>query len=156
LKLIKLRQVKKEIRLLGIAVKGFKEGNLIIGTVYKGKIGLDGVLGATTNSNDLTDSIIKMIIDSPHLNQIRVIIMDSKYFPDESIVDPRKIWKKSGKPVLALNWDSNIDFHWGIIPVLSVGLSSLEGTNVLKKSSFNEGLPEALRIAHLIASGLVE
>ena len=112
MKLIKLRQVKKEIRLLGVVAKSLKEAILIVGAVYKGKIGLDGVLSTTSNSNDLTDSIIKMIIDSPHLNQIRVIIIDSKYLPYESIVAPRKIWKESGKPILVLNSkDSVPDFY---------------------------------------------
>jgi endonuclease V-like protein UPF0215 family len=155
LKLVKLKQVKKEIRILGISSKKFSEEFRIIGTVFKGKIGLDGVLSSTANSKDLTDPIIKMVLDSHHKNQIRIILIDFLHLPEETSIDPKKIWKRLSKPVLSMNWtDSVADFYWGKIPVLSIGLSRLDAFQVLKKSSLKKCIPEALRISQLIVSCL--
>lgn len=149
----KLRHIKKEIRILGISAAKYQKSTRIIGTIFKGKIGLDGILSTSTNSSNLTNPIIQMILDSPHKNQIRIIIIDKKQIPQNVLINHTKLELLSGKPVILLNHEHSIaHYYWKGIPVFSKNVSKNYGLHVLKLSSFESGVIEAIRVASLIVS----
>lgn len=153
MKPFKNKQVKKEIRILGIVAAKHQKLTRIIGIIFKGKIGLDGIISTSTNSCNLTCHIIRMILDSPHKDQIRIIIMDKKLIPPNILINYNKLELLSSKPVILLNNENSIaHYYWGGIPVYSENLSKNYGLQVLNSSSIKPGVVEAIRIASLIVS----
>ena len=71
----RLRQVKREIRVLGVAASRVGEDSIVVGVVYRGSLWLDGVMKTTTREADLTDALIGLVKGSPHYGQIRVILL---------------------------------------------------------------------------------
>jgi endonuclease V-like protein UPF0215 family len=153
LKPFKNKQVKKEIRILGIVAAKNQKTTRIIGTIFKGKIGLDGIISTSTNSSNLTCPIIQMIFDSPHKDQIRIIIIDKKLMPPNISINYHKLELLSSKPVILLNNENSVaHYYWGGIPVYSENISKNYGLQVLNLSSIKPGIVEAIRIASQIAS----
>ncbi len=69
----RLRQIKKEIRVLGVAARRDPGAYTIIGVVYRGSLWLDGVLKTHSKGADITEPIAEMLKRSPHSGQVRVI-----------------------------------------------------------------------------------
>ncbi len=61
-----LREVKKEIRVLGIAARS-RPGSAIhaVGVVYRGRLYLDGVMRTSSTGPDITEEVAAMIVESP-------------------------------------------------------------------------------------------
>jgi endonuclease V-like protein UPF0215 family len=153
----KSKQIKKEIRILGIVAAKYQKSTRIIGTIFKGKIGLDGILSTSTNSYDLTCPIIQMILDSPHKNQIRIIIIDKKQIPPNITINYNKLELLSSKPVILLNHENSIaHYYWEKIPVYSENVSKNYGLQVLNSSSIKPGVVEAIRVASLIVTQITD
>ena len=143
MKPFKNKQIKKEIRILGIVAVEYQRSTRIIGTIFKGKIGLDGILSKSTNSCDLTCPIIQMILDSPHKEQIRIIIIDKKQLPPNISINYKKLELLSSKPIILLNNENSIaHYYWGEIPVYSENVSKNYGLQVLDSSSIKPGIIE--------------
>ncbi|MCW4051390.1 MAG: hypothetical protein NWE89_16835 [Candidatus Bathyarchaeota archaeon] len=156
--LTRIRQVKKEIRVLGIAVKNACSGFVVVGVVYRGRLAVDGVISCLTESHELTDAIVGMVVSSRHLNQIRVIILDVDCLPEVVSVDPFRLAEGVGKPVLLLQdapvaVDERFMFMWGGRWVTCVGLVEGDASRVLDVSGF-DGVVEALRVASLVVDGI--
>ena len=148
IKTAKLRQIKKEIRVLAITAKRFKDSTYIIGTVFKGKHGVDGVISTKTKFVDITEPIVQMIQNSIHRNQIRIILIHRQYLPDCSKIRPFTLSEELNKPLIFLNWDETAaTFYWKRIPALSIKLSRNESLQLLDKLSLEPCLPEALRVS---------
>lgn len=173
MKTVRIRQVKKEIRVLGIAAKSSNRGkNLnIIGVIYRGGLWLDGVLRTTTLGPDITNAAVETITKSSHLYQIRVIILHNDLIEKGALINPCKLAKATSKPVITLSaaedQNQNIEkcndlvvrrfnkeLGGKIQKVFSVGLSSNDATKILKISMGARAIPEALRVAELIAQTL--
>ena len=156
--IVRLRQIKKEIRILGLTLATRSRGFRIIGVVFKGNMFLDGVLSSYAGMNqDLNVIVSRMIKASKHFNQIRVIIYDE----DSSLslnLDPWILFENTGKPVLSLIKDEEIDerfmFNWKSWTVFSAGLGKNDASKVLDVSTRDGEYPEVLRIAELISKGL--
>ena len=154
----RLRQIKKEIRILGIAAGPNPRGFNIIGVVYRGALWLDGVLGAYSKDNDLTQAIVDMINGSPQSGQIRVILLSEANMPDGIHVSMEALYAKTGKPVIFLGGMGESTFFWRkgeekvAFSVIGLGRWSAEST---LKASTNEGvIPEALRVAAVTLAAL--
>jgi endonuclease V-like protein UPF0215 family len=173
MKTARIRQVKKEIRVLGIAAKSSIRGRYlnIIGVIYRGGLWLDGVLRTTAPGPDITDATMGTITKSAHLPQIRVIIFHNDLIEKGASMDPYKLATGTSKPVIALSaaedQASNIEEREDLVvkrfnqelggtvqQILSVGLSSHDATEILKISMGRRAMPEALRVADLIAQTL--
>jgi endonuclease V-like protein UPF0215 family len=155
LKLVRIRQVKKEIRVLGLAAQPLDGSYVVVGVVYRGRLGLDGVLCCSSSSHDLTGAAGDMIRSSAHFNQIRVIAVDTHRLPPGAGVDLEVLASGTGKPVLGLTravgeLDERFMFPWRGHTVTSMGLGRGDAERVLETCSV-EGYPEALRVASLVA-----
>ena len=96
-----LKEIKKEIRILGLsACKIFSQYIIIIGVIYRGSRWLDGVIINKTIKKNLTKSLIKMITESKHFQQIRIIISHTDLFPKNSKIDFNELYKQTGKPII--------------------------------------------------------
>ena len=105
----KFKQIKKELRVIGIddaPFKKFKEGKtLLIGTVFRGGEWCDGILSREIQVDglDATDKIVQMINETRHKDQLRVIMLDGVTFGGMNVVDIQKINKETGLPVIVVN-----------------------------------------------------
>ena len=164
-----LREVKKEIRVLGIAARS-RPGSAIhaVGVVYRGRLYLDGVMRTSATGPDITEEVAAMIDESPHRPQIRVILLDTALLHDGVKIDPIRLSDSLSKPVVAMNTeeptalgDEHIQEFTFIqgdteIPVLSVGLGRQTAAQVLKIASPAGGTPEALRVSEIIVSAVLD
>lgn len=166
-----LRHVKREIRVLGIAVKPARADHKFhaVGVVYRGGLWLDGVLKTTVQGPEITDGIARMIKSSPHYPQIRVILLDDDLLCRGTAVDPVDLSCGTSRPVIALGFEEpersaegvsvrRIDLRRGekYIPILLVGLKERVAMRILETASRDEKTPEALRVAGLAVSALAE
>ena len=164
-----LREVKKEIRVLGIAARRRPDSAIhAVGVVYRGRLYLDGVMRASGMGPDITEEVAAMIDESPHRPQIRVILLDTALLHDGVKIDPIRLSDTLSKPVVAMNTIEptapgderiqNFTYKNGDTEtqVTSVGLKRQTATQVLKTASHAGGPPEALRVAEIIVSAVLD
>lgn len=164
-----LREVKKEIRVLGIAARSRQDSeNLAVGVVFRGRLYLDGVMVTSAEGPDITDDVASMIEESPHRPQIRVILLDESLLRDGVEVDPVGLSNCLSKPVIVLNAKGNpppggmhtraFTYRHGDAETLclSVGLPEKTASQALKVSSPAGGTPEALRVSEIIVSAVCD
>ena len=188
----KIRAVKPEIRVLGIDDGVFvpHSGDLVdvIGVVFRGGYWLNGIMRThvRVDGMDATEKLASMIIDSPHYDQLRVIVLNGVTLAGFNVVDIQELFERVKLPVIAVARDKpNFDDirkalknlpenekRWRAIkkagkmfkvrtrvgeePIYAhaVGLSEENAKRILRSTSTRSNIPEALRVAHLIASGL--
>lgn len=191
-KIARIRAVKPEIRVLGIDdgvfiphTKGVVD---VIGIVFRGGYWLDGVMRTQVEIDgmDATEKIASMIVESPHYDQLRVIMLNGVTMAGFNVVDIEDLYEKLKLPVIAVTRDkpnfSDIkkalqnlpqsQKRWKAIekagklikvytrsgeePIYAhvVGVSEEDAERILKNTSTRSNIPEALRVAHLVASGL--
>lgn len=191
-KTVRIRVVKPEIRVLGIDdgfftphTKGVVD---VIGVVFRGGYWLDGVMRTQVEIDgmDATEKIASMIVESPHYDQLRVIMLNGVTMAGFNVIDIEELFEKVKVPVIAVARDrpsfgdikkalQNLpqsDKRWKAIgkageiievhtrggeePVYAhvVGVTVEDAKHILKNTSTRSNIPEALRVAHLVASGL--
>lgn len=169
-----IREVKKEIRVLGVAVKPSRDGGLlhVVAVVFRGGRWLDGVMRTTAHAVAVTDRLIDMIRASPHHPQIRVLLLHDALIEGGASVDPYRLYKGVLRPVISLSADEGgaaapeapadipverfeLKREAGPLFVSSFGLRSRVAARVLEVSTRDGVIPEALRVAGLVASALV-
>ena len=188
----KFRSVKPEIRVLGVDDGFFiphTKGTVdVIGVVYRGGYWLDGVMRTevTIDGMDATEKIASMIKESPHYDQLRVVVLNGITFAGFNVVDINELHKRVNLPVIAVTrekpnfaeikkalenlpererrWKA-IENAGNIIKVKTrnteeavymqiAGVSQKDAEKILRTTSSRSNVPEALRVAHIIASGL--
>lgn len=96
-----------------------------------------------------------MILNSKHLGQIRVILVDESSMPES--IDPFAIWEATGKPVLILKTGKTLDlrymFKYGEQVVLAVGLEEGSARRVMNAVHGSVG-SKALSLADYILRGI--
>lgn len=192
IKEVKFREIKPEIRVLGVDDCPFKprsHGSVdVVGVVYRGGYWLDGIMTTEVQIDglDATEKIAKMIVDSPHYDQLRVIMLNGITFAGFNVVDIRKLFNKTGLPVIVLTkekpdleeirvalqklpqwrsrWKAMIEA--GEIFTLKtrrnaeplsmqiMGISRQDAEKIVKMTCTRSSIPEAVRVAHIIASGI--
>jgi len=189
---VKIRAVKPEIRVLGIDdgvftphTKGVVD---VIGVVFRGGYWLDGVMRTQVEIDgmDATEKIASMIVESPHYDQLRVIMLNGVTMAGFNVIDIDELYDKVKLPVIAVtrnkpNFDDieralqNLPYsqkRWKAIEragkivevctrsgeepvyVHVAGISEEDAKRILRSTSTRSNVPEALRVAHLVASGL--
>ena len=166
-----LRHVKKEIRVLGLAVKPARADHEFhaVGVVYRGSLWLDGVMRTTARGPEITEDITEMIKGSPHHPQIRVILLDGELVCPGAAVDPVYLSRGTSRPVIAMGFEEaghpaeEVSVHPltmrrgdTSLPTLLVGLRKRVATRILETASRDNMVPEALRVAGLAVSVLSE
>lgn len=164
----------KTVPVIGVVYRG---GNFPDG-VLKTDVKVDGL--------DATEKIVKIINTSRHKQQLKVIMFDGITLGGFNILDIKKIYEKTKLPVVVINRKHpNLedvkkalknfrDFRkrWkmilnaGRIKELklgdrrvyyqNVGLNDEETEEIIRLSSTHSYIPEPLRVAHLIATGVVK
>lgn len=189
---VKFREIKPEIRVLGVDDCPFKprsQGSVkVVGVVYRGGYWLDGVMTTEIQIDgfDATEKIAEMIVNSPHYEQLRLIMLNGITFAGFNVVSTRRLFNKTGLPVIALTKE-NPDLEgikealqklpqWRIrwmammdagkifmlrtrrnakpLSIQIMGISRQNAEKIVKMTCTRSSIPEAVRVAHIIASGL--
>ncbi len=174
-----IREVKPEIRILGVTGCLFQDEVKIIGAVCRGKRSLDGVLMASLSGNALeaTDAVVTMVRESPHFEQIRALILDGVLMADALPVDIKRLREVLGLPVIAfLDRDIEVEellqqdarfteklsiarrvgrsfrcqLEGKVARVYLGGVTAKKAREILAKTARN-GLPEAIRVVRILA-----
>jgi len=178
--------MKDNIKVIGIDdgyfLKHKTKRVMIIGAVMRGNTELEGVVSShvTKDGTDATSSIVKMINDSRHKNQLRFIMVNGLTFGGFNVLDIRKVNEKTRLPVISVirkrpdfrrieNALANFSDGKKRLAVLKkagdiyshkriyfqiAGLSEERAREVIDKTLRNSNIPEPIRMAHLIASGV--
>ena len=183
--------LKSEIRILGFDDGAFaprsKDPVFVIGVIYRGGKILDGALttAVTVDGMDATDKIAKLINQSRHKPQLKVIMFDGITLGGFNVVDIKKIHSKTGIPVIVINrkhpnlmkvkkalenfedgkkrWKmilkagkiKEFDFDSKKVYYQNVGIDDYQTEEVIKLSTTRGCIPEPLRVAHLLATAIV-
>ena len=158
-----------------------KKTKLVV-TVFRADNMLQGVLSTDIKVDALnaTQRIISMLKKSRFTEQASCIFLDGLNFAGFNLVDVKKLYSAFSIPVIAvlrkkprfekiktvLKKFPDFEKRWKLIekagPVFKAekiffqchGLKEKEASQLIKKFSFQSNLPEPVRMAHLIASGL--
>ena len=100
--------LKKEIRVVGIDDSPFKKFQknkvLVVGTIFRGGIFLDGVLSTkvTLDGNDSTKKITEMISKCKFKPQLRCIFLNGIAVAGFNVIDIQELNKKTKIPVIVI------------------------------------------------------
>lgn len=164
----------KEVLVVGVVLRGREYLDGVLST----KVRVDGA--------DSTDKIVKMVKRSRHFDQLRGVLTNGIAFGGFNIFDIQKIAARTGKFVIAVvkkrpdlekfraamarlpNYKRRlaaslkagevheIELHGKKMFYQCAGVSAEDAANVLRRASVRSAVPEAIRLAHIIASGIVE
>jgi hypothetical protein len=154
----------------------------VVGVVYRGNRWLEGVMRTIIprEQANLTTGIAMMATKSPHFPQLRIIALGELLTRSASYIDIRTLSKKTGLPVVAVlreempikrlpktrarhrrvfkvfagvpcrKWRAAGKTYY----VYSAGLGEVDLEELLEVCASKEGLPEAARVARIVASSL--
>jgi uncharacterized protein len=155
----------------------FRGGYSVDGVMHT-TISIDGL--------DATEQFASMINTSHHRGQLRLIMLNGITFAGFNVVDIKKLSLATGLPVIALTHDKpdldavhlalknlpQSEERWRIVLeageiheiinkdakvyVELSGISLNAAKDIIKLTSTRSSLPEPLRVAHLIASGVTD
>jgi endonuclease V-like protein UPF0215 family len=109
-----IRQVKSEIRILGVDDARFRRGHdpwtRLVGVVTRGGQWIEGCLQAPirVDGGDATTQLAEMIRGSSHYDQLRVVMTCDTIFGGVNVVDLSIVAKQTGLPLIAVS-DSKPD-----------------------------------------------
>ena len=162
----------------------FKEKEILaIGVVMRGGKCIDGILSTKVevDGNNATARLVEMINKSKFRSQLRCIFLDGIALAGFNVIDIRELSKKTGIPVVTiirrkpnvarikevlnklgqkekiglLDKAGSVVKIWHIY-AQPVGISIEKLKEILKLVCTRSNIPEPLRLAHLIASGIVK
>lgn len=111
---LRIRHVKKEIRILGVDDARFTRGvdkwTRVVGVIHRGGDWVEGILQIPilVDGDDVTDQLAKMVLESGHYKQLRVIMTRDTIFGGVNVLDLLTLTKKTKLPVIAVS-DSKPD-----------------------------------------------
>lgn len=156
---------------------------LVVGVVMKGGRGIDGVLSSRVDvdGEDATDVICRMIYKSKFYGQLQAVFLDGIAVAGFNVIDVREVCRILHVPVIVVMRRmpdigsiraalvsmgkpeklERIKAAGQIEPVNGIfiqrhGLSMDDAEEFVRMTSVNGLIPEPLRVAHLIASGIVD
>ncbi|MGM5484723.1 MAG: DUF99 family protein [Nanobdellota archaeon] len=175
--------MKDQIRILGIddcPFDKFKEKRTkIIGTVYRGGDYFDGVISTDIeiDGKDSTEKLNSMISSSKFYRQIKYILLDGIGVGGLNIIDIEELYNQTNIPVIIVMrkmpnkiretlMDLGMDDKINLIDkagkvkeiegiyIQSIGAEEKEIREILNMTCTHSDLPEPIRAAHIIASGV--
>lgn len=179
-----IKKVKKEVRILGIDDAPFDRKTkdvLVVGTVFRGGNYIDGLLSCSVkkDGNDATDKLIGIIRKTRHLDQLQCIMLNGIALAGFNVIDINRLFKKTNLPVIVVirrmpdfekigNALKKIkqqkkmklmekagkihEVNGVYVQIAGINLKMAE--KIVKMSSTHSNIPEPIRVAHLIASGI--
>ncbi len=160
-----------------------KKDILVVGAIFRGGLSLEGILSTKirVDGNNSTKKLIQMINDSRFKSQLRCIFLNGIALGGFNIVDIEYLNKMTGIPVIVvirrrpdltrvsralmkINKKPKLNLiekageiiRIGDIYVQLKGISVRHSKEVLGIVCSNGNIPEPLRIAHMIASGIIK
>ena len=162
----------KHSRIIGVVMRcsGYIEG------ILSNHVLIDGT--------DATEKCIELIQKTRHKKQIKALILDGVSLGGFNVVDINKLYLSTGLPIITITRDkpdfekikialrenfSDWENRWNIISkgkiykiitehnpiyIKFVGLILDEAKEIIKNSTIRGVIPEPIRVAHLIASGV--
>lgn len=155
---------------------------LLVGILSRLDNRVEGIVSAqiAVDGFDSTKKIISLIQKTRFGKQAQFILLSGLNFAGFNVVDAQQLHKKTGKPVLvvfrkhpdmkkfflALKKTKNAMKRWqlvlnagcicpaGKIHFQAIGLGGQTARQLIKKLCINSNLPEPIRLAHLVASGI--
>ncbi|MFH1848580.1 MAG: DUF99 family protein [archaeon] len=155
---------------------------LLVGVVYRGGSFLDGVVSTRVgvDGNNATDKIASMVSGCRFRPQLQAIILDGIAVGGFNVVDIKQVYDRTGIPVIVvmraypdlekiecalkklgkgkkLRYIRNAGpiYRAGKIHIQFCGIEPERATGIIKLTSTHSLIPEPIRAAHLIASGVV-
>ena len=157
---------------VGVAMRlpGYIEGVMV------GELEIDG--------NDATDVLIGMLSGSRYLEQVKLILLDGAALGGFNVVDVNQLYDELAIPIATVtrdrpdydeiekalkkhfdDWQARLDlmksvpleeFDTGHTPIFvgRVGIEKEQLAGILQASIVQGALPEALRVAHLVATAI--
>ncbi|MFX0168659.1 MAG: DUF99 family protein [Candidatus Hodarchaeota archaeon] len=113
---MKFRQVKEEIRILGVDDARFRRGvdewTRLVGVVFRGGKWMEGCLQGPirVDGSDVNEQLARMISESPHQGQLRVIMTADTIFAGVNVLHLPRLVESTGLPVIAVS-DSKPDMN---------------------------------------------
>ena len=184
-------RIKEEMRILGIDDCPFDKKRekfvKVIGIVFRGSKFIDGVLSTKVRIDglDATQKLVKMINQSSHKPQLKVIMLDGITVGGFNLIDIKELNKKTGLAVIVINRKmpnlkkvkkallnfSDFEERWKIVKSAgrikrfltkrgkfiyyqNVGVDDEDAEKIINLSISRSDIPEPLRVAHLIATGI--
>ena len=156
---------------------------IVVGTVYRGGSFIDGVISTKVrvDGDNSTEKLVEMINKCKFKPQLQVILLDGIAVGGFNVVDVNDLNKKTGIPVIVvmrdypdfkkiekastkLNHAEKIKllkkagkvYQLGEIFVQAIGLTLKQAEEIIDITCTHSLLPEPLRVAHLIAGGVVD
>ena len=162
----------KYCNIIGVVMRGgeYTEG------ILKNKIKIDGM--------DATKIIIKMTLQTRYYKQLKAILTDGIALGGFNIIDIEKIFEKTNIPIITVtrdkpdkkkiknalkkhfkDWEKRLDLinkgrlhkfktKHNPIFIKYAGISADKAKEIIKISTIRGVIPEPIRVAHLIASGI--
>ena len=154
----------------------------IIGAIFRGGLFLDGLLSVRIEKDglDVTEKMTRTILKSRHYDQLSVIMLDGISFAGFNLVDIKELNKKTRLPVIVIQRKKpdikkftkalhifrdrkkrlllvkragKLYKHKDIF-YQRAGLSTDKCEELIRLTCTRAKIPEPIRVAHLIASGL--
>jgi endonuclease V-like protein UPF0215 family len=162
------RRQKRKIFLIGVITRG---GNFMDG-ILTTKIKYDGL--------DATENIIKSINNSKHKDQLSYIMTNGISFAGFNLVDIKAVYEETSLPTLAIQRkmpdierfinamkifedfekrkeivkNAGKIYKFNKIYYQKAGMSRKDAEELIRITATHSNIPEPIRLAHLIASGL--
>jgi endonuclease V-like protein UPF0215 family len=155
---------------------------LLVGVVFRGGSFIDGLISTKVEKDgtDATDKIASAIVKSRHYDQLSLIMTNGITFAGFNLIDIKKLNRKTGMPVIAVQRErpdmkkfllamkrvrsyrkralmvknAGTIYSYRDIHFQKSGMNSGNCIKVLDLTCTRAKVPEPLRVAHLIASGL--
>ena len=165
--------IRAQVMIVGVIFRG---GEWLDG-VLRSEITKDGL--------DATDVISEMVVATKHYPQIRAIMLDGVTYGGFNVVDISELHRRTNLPVIVVmraepdmgkirqalqhlpNFDlrwraienagriTEIDVHGNLIYIQCCGIEVTDAASIVRMSTTHSHIPEPLRVAHLIATGIV-
>lgn len=165
-------------------IRRFMKGKtLVIGTFFRGGSSLDGVVTTkiTIDGDDSTKNIAEMVNSCKFKPQLKLLMLDGIAVGGFNVIDIEELSKKTGIPVIVvirnkpnfarieaalkkLGKEKKYElikkagkvYPIGKIFVQFKGIKLEDAKEIIELSTSMSYIPEPVRVAHLIASGVVD
>jgi hypothetical protein len=156
---------------------------IIVGVVHRGGQFMDGVIStrAAVDGDDGTDVLAKLVNKSKFKPQLRAILLHGIAIAGFNVIDLPALHRKTKLPVIVVVRDyPNFDDIYAALRKLGqackialidqlpkpvqagkiwmqyVGISRVAAERLVKITATHSDIPEPLRVAHIIAAGIVK
>jgi len=167
----------------GPFVRGERKNVLVVGTIFRGGHFMDGLLSMMVrqDGNNATPQLITMVSKCKFKPQLQCMLLNGIAFGGFNVVDVKKVWEQTKIPVIcvirampdfkkikqALSHVSQHEKKWKLFleapPIKKIGhvycqwigITEEKVYKIIAISTTHGKIPEPLRIAHIIARGIV-